>query len=66
MQVTAHLDGAVGQWRLCGLFAWEGGELQLDACAEELHAFEFWSRSYQRIPAHQGPFIEFQSNFNRI
>eukprot|EP00913_Durusdinium_trenchii_P000056 g51.t2 len=47
-KVTAHLTGAAGDWRLCGLFAWDGGEVELMLDDQEWHVFEFWSCSYQR------------------
>mmetsp|Transcript_31177 Transcript_31177/g.50237 ORF Transcript_31177/g.50237 Transcript_31177/m.50237 type:complete len:813 (-) Transcript_31177:15-2453(-) len=49
-KVVTRLTAAVGSWRLCGLFAWQGGEVQL-AMDQEYHSFEFWSCTYQRCRA---------------
>ena len=34
-EVTKHLSGAVGSWKLCGLFAWQGGEVRWPQITKE-------------------------------
>jgi len=57
-QVTKHLNSAVGSWKLCGLFAWQGGSVRWPSTKEleetqEWHAFEFWSCTYKRVSGPQ-------------
>ena len=34
-EVTKHLSGAVGSWKLCGLFSWQGGEVRWPQITKE-------------------------------
>ncbi|CAK8997348.1 Alpha-galactosidase (Melibiase) [Durusdinium trenchii] len=53
-KVTAHLTGAAGDWRLCGLFAWDGGEVELmldDQVELMASSFNKKNESLQRMSA---------------
>ena len=42
LQVMKHLNSAVGSWKLCGLFAWQGGSVRWP---KELEETQVWRKN---------------------